>query len=625
MWYCLLLALLGTSFAQNSGPKHGQDSTVCSVSPTPAPGIVSKTMPTVSSQFSAHIECVIVNKNMTTDLHEYYDDTNNRGAVHQLDLGLELDAWYDYNTNEFIAYYKPTQQCFVQKLGTSDQRFLFGYTPKGAVGSIFSAGKMLHMNGPGINQVYTGVQSYRGIMVDTWQSCQYWAAYDATMKVSWYFSNPNEWDTSVGQVVPVGAYVKGIVYDTNTVSHPMEHYYNFFHFRPTVDDPTVFETPAGVQCPGRQNTKNLPKMPNGFSFTSEFIDKTRYTISFMQEFYDYSGQAVLYNYRPLKIENNKFGTNTLMEVHDFSTGVAYVTDTMHGNCTAQKIETTFDDRRVDLSHVSMRNPAQFFYFDVINYTYEGVKKIRNIDCDSWVGIRTNWPSSGVNTTWMWYFATADWVQVNTGTEQSSTPIRLTIDNGDVGIHYEYNLYNFAKNKPDILKFDISACYVNGNRRKFQLNFPGSYAGAVTQNMKLFKYYILISLTQQLQISSLRVANLKVFIDQDILVVFEILDVAPIKGDVTNIVQETPLLTAANKLVKMVNNDQFFVLLQDPAFKNLVGMVPKKTGFVEITYLLQNTTSSSDTGNGPGTMAAVGVVMPIVGGVLGGLFSYFFFK
>lgn len=38
MWYCLLLALLGTTFAQNSGPKHGQDSTVCSVSPTPAPG-----------------------------------------------------------------------------------------------------------------------------------------------------------------------------------------------------------------------------------------------------------------------------------------------------------------------------------------------------------------------------------------------------------------------------------------------------------------------------------------------------------------------------------------------------------------------------------------------------------
>jgi hypothetical protein len=69
-----------------------------------------KTMPVVPAQFSAHIECVIMNKNMTTDLHEYYDDTNNRGVVVQLDQGLELDAWYDYYTNEFIAYYKPTSK-----------------------------------------------------------------------------------------------------------------------------------------------------------------------------------------------------------------------------------------------------------------------------------------------------------------------------------------------------------------------------------------------------------------------------------------------------------------------------------------------------------------------------------
>ena len=53
-------------------------------------------------------------------------------------------------------------------------------------------------------------------------------------------------------------------------------------------------------------------------------------------------------------------------------GVAYVTDRMYGNCTAKKIELTFDDRNIDRNHVSMRNPVQFFYFDVINYTYEGV-------------------------------------------------------------------------------------------------------------------------------------------------------------------------------------------------------------------------------------------------------------
>ena len=56
--------------------------------------------------------------------------------------------------------------------------------------------------------------------------------------------------------------------------------------------------------------------------------------------------------------------------------MAYITDRMYGNCTAKKIELTFDDRNIDRNHVSMRNPSQFFYFDVINYTYEGVVSIK---------------------------------------------------------------------------------------------------------------------------------------------------------------------------------------------------------------------------------------------------------
>ena len=98
-------------------------------------------------------------------------------------------------TSQMILYIP--EQCAVQTLSTSDQRFLFGYTPTGTKGTIFSAGKMLHMNLPGITQVYQGVKSYRGITVDMWSSCQYWQAYDATMTVNWYwsgkFSTPFYW------------------------------------------------------------------------------------------------------------------------------------------------------------------------------------------------------------------------------------------------------------------------------------------------------------------------------------------------------------------------------------------------------------------------------------------------
>jgi hypothetical protein len=40
-------------------------------------------------------------------------------------------------------------------------------------------------------------------------------------------------------------------------------------------------------------------------------------------------------------------------------------------------------------------------------------------------------------------------------------------------------------------------------------FSGDYAGAVSNNLKLFKYYVLISLTQQLQVSALRISNIQV--------------------------------------------------------------------------------------------------------------------
>jgi hypothetical protein len=39
-------------------------------------------------------------------------------------------------------------------------------------------------------------------------------------------------------------------------------------------------------------------------------------------------------------------------------------------------------------------------------------------------------------------------------------------------------------------------------------FSGDYAGAVSNNLKLFKYYVLISLTQQLQVSALRISNIQ---------------------------------------------------------------------------------------------------------------------
>eukprot|EP00105_Crassostrea_gigas_P009800 XP_011424884.1 PREDICTED: uncharacterized protein LOC105326504 [Crassostrea gigas] len=156
---------------------------------------------------------------------------------------------------------------------------------------------------------------------------------------------------------------------------------------------------------------------------------------------------------------------------------------------------------------------------------------------------------------------------------------------------------------------------------------GDYKSAVDGNLETFKYNILKSLVSTLSVSAIRISNLNVYYSPtDIIVTFEILDVAPVVGDVKNVVKETPLDVAANTLQTKVKSSQFAIALDKKVFPNIPAMVPIKNSFTETTYINNNgQTAASQTGYSPGAMAAVGITLPVVGGALGGVFAYFFFK
>jgi len=61
----------------------------------------------------------------------------------------------------------------------------------------------------------------------------------------------------------------------------------------------------------------------------------------------------------------------------------------------------------------------------------------------------------------------------------------------------------------------------------------------------------------------------VFLDSDIVVTFELLDVAPLLGDTSNHPAETDLATAANTLVSLMKNNQFFVAMDDDTFSDVM--------------------------------------------------------
>ena len=56
-----------------------------------------KLRPNVTNMFNTWVECVIVNKNQTTDVHEYFDADHNRGFIEQIDDGELLNKTFYLN------------------------------------------------------------------------------------------------------------------------------------------------------------------------------------------------------------------------------------------------------------------------------------------------------------------------------------------------------------------------------------------------------------------------------------------------------------------------------------------------------------------------------------------------
>ncbi|XP_046378218.2 uncharacterized protein LOC124150289 [Haliotis rufescens] len=602
------------------------DSTVCSTPGTQANNIPR---PTVPSTFEVHVECIIVNKNRSTEVHEYFQESAKYAAVHQTLLGGHFYGYFDYSDNEFLGIDPDAKTCQVSDLSTSGQRFLFGVNVTGGGNRIYSAAGALHF-GSGSVEVYSGTDTVRGINVQKWYSCQYWAGMDATMNVTWYFSDPHEWDMALNiPSIPVRAWVKGTRgASADGPAHPFEHIYDLIHFKNYIEKSDAFETPSLVSCPGRKLTKPFPAISTAFSFTAEIIDTVRADVRFMQEYYDDQMKLVKYVYTPaVSSSNGQFGYQPLTEIHDFNTGMAYITDNQRGNCTWQLIEqNNFDDVDSDPFNVRIKTAKQFFHMDASGVTYEGIKLSRGIRTDTYVGRRTDFPAANpLNSTFEWHFLTSDYqtMQQKTAMYTGGVPVQLRLSMPSYDIDYTYNIYNYVQSKANLLNWDISACYGNLDRRKFDFTVPGTYANHIDDNRELFRYSILLSLMSYLAVSPLRIAHLRLVFQTDVHIRFELLDIAPMIGNVKTNVTETPLKLAASLLVDAINTNKFVIPLDYDKLSDVSSVVATPNSIREYTY--EDELAPPVEEYTPGAMGGLAIGMIILGGGGGAGLSYLFFK
>ncbi|XP_071140861.1 uncharacterized protein [Mytilus edulis] len=556
--------------AQAQVPLKGLDTSVCN------PGSITNSLtpkkPTLAETYRLTVECNIQNKNYSTDYTEYFDYQNQRAAVHQWDEGFHAYGIYNYASNEMYTVEAQTGVCTVDPLSSSSNTFLFGFktsakNPK--VGRMFSAYGALRF-GNGTKEQYMGQTKIRGMQVDQWKSCQYWSSMDATMTVNWYFTRP-DWGMADGRKqVPVRCTVTGNIWEVKgsvRAARKFTHTYEFSEY--LTDDMAhlttkTFETPSGVICPGRKDTKPLPTPATAFKFTSEILTPDSLTIGFIKEWYDQKMGLVRYDYVPDSQSISPFGYGLLTQVHDFNEGIAYVIDPSVGNCTAQSIDGTgFDAKFVVGSNnmkVRIRTPAEFFYFDKTSYAYEGVKSVRGVDCDVYITQRTDWPpnTSGYKSTWEWYFAKKTWVQSTGHTYDFGMPMMLLLKSDGIGT-YIYNIYQYDEEQRSIWEFDTSKCYNYTEKHDFIFRLPGSYQNVAAPNLQLFKYSVLLAIKGVSKVSAVRIANMQVDYDaNDIIVSVSILGTALITGNVQTPVAQVPLSQAVTGLTNAINLGKFVV-------------------------------------------------------------------
>ncbi|KAI8503066.1 hypothetical protein Bbelb_188870, partial [Branchiostoma belcheri] len=497
--------------------------------------------------FEAYIECNMKDIGETIEVKEYYDSKEDRGALDTIQYGQGIYLLYDYSVLQIYEIVQRTSTenpvCQVRPMQSSAQNGVFGLNPgTGNSGHIFSVAQMFNLGTSGMRYAgkwfydpvtnivrlsYDCTATVRGMPVHRYSLCVYWDQWQASIQADYYFTlsdyqNPYNW----ASMVPVRITAKGIAQgpphhrpgdpvnpnEVTMTQHNFDHVYDIFFFKPYVNDRTVFDIPAGVVCPGRPPVKPLPDIPNAFSYRSEILVKYNFVVSYIDEYYDYNNKLVRYDYKPLSASSNSFGTDNEIVVHDFRTGIEYLTDAISGNCTTRPISnTSFDSEAVDPYTIRMRNKFEFFEFDKVNYSYSGVKELRGIPCDVWIATRMDWPFKGKITSWEWWFSAVGVAAstTNRGVELN-VPIHLEVRSLDPTFPYYtiYNTYAFDNSQPKFQYFDINHCFPAENRKRLQVAFPGNYFSQVFSNQTLFKEEFLLVVVETAMVSPLRVTDMQ---------------------------------------------------------------------------------------------------------------------
>jgi len=198
-------------------------------------------------------------------------------------------------------------------------------------------------------------------------------------------------------------------------------------------------------------------------------------------------------------------------------------------------------------------------------------------------------------------------------------LEIFTDDTTTPIHKQMSLYEYNAEEPNLLKYDLSACYQATDSKNYAFLVPGRFRDIVSGNLKQFKLFVIMSIQAVIQVSPLRIAHLDVQeAGSNVLVTFDLLDKAPYKGDVANPTVEITLQQAYTALDNAVNSGNLPILTAVYPKSVLVNAKPAGPQYQVGTSSSQtsSSSSSSSSGFGGGAMGGIAIGMLVLGALLG---------
>ncbi|XP_013409792.1 uncharacterized protein LOC106173269 [Lingula anatina] len=617
-----------------------------SVSPSPTG---KKPVITLAQQFQINIECNILQKNTSFDIIEYVDEINNKAAVFTTSSYHSVSQFYNYEKYEIFTVINGT--CTTKDMRANGSYGFIGYTPGKSGGHVMSV-KDLLMFGEEYNDTYVGPATVRGIPVDHWTTCVHAPAFNITVTMDYYFNRP-EYKTSSGDVVPVRLAINGTSPNTRDPSgklqpgsHEFRHNYEFIYYKPGAMDPTIFQTPKGVVCPGRINIKSLPNITDQFTLDGETVHQSSKSVDMIKEFYDFSAKMFRFD-RKLKHSTRrwnrnmtaKYGAANLKFIHDYNAGLEYVIDKEKGNCTIHPIPLlAWDGEQMpDHHHLRMKHSYEMWegqMFNNLNTSYEGQRMIRDIPADVWVtSFPSRWNKSHFVTSEV-YFTPANWTYtVENNENETIVPVATWMKFGSGNKSYEFfmNIFEFYNGHPDEDSFDISSCYDQPKQKQGMVfRVVGNYLDLVYEKKRPLLKAVKNAIAKTANISSIRVHD--IFFDQTnvnyVDVWFTLLEKPTVTGDVLNGTKDNTSLSAAKaNLEKAVKNNMVItVTYDDQKIKNLkVRQGSLLTSEDALDPRVSPKYIYTTQGFTAGAMAGLGVGMIVLGLLIGAAGAFFIFR